>query len=72
VLAAGTRVRVFDGELNLRAQASLGAEIIAVMPDATYAEVIEGPAEADGRNWYRINTSRYGSGWAAGDFLTQG
>jgi uncharacterized protein YgiM (DUF1202 family) len=72
VLVAGTRVRVFDGELNLRAQASLGAEIIAVMPDATYAEVIEGPAEADGRSWYRINTSRYGSGWAAGDFLTQG
>ena len=67
----GTRVRVIDGELNLRAEATIGAEIIAVMPDATYAEVQEGPTDADGHRWYRISTSRYGSGWASGSFLTR-
>ncbi len=70
-LAVGTRVRVIDGELNLRAEASLGAEVIAVMPDATYAEVVEGPVDSDGHGWYRITTSRFGSGWAAGEFLLQ-
>ena len=70
-IGIGTRVRVFDGELILRAQGSLAADIVAVMPDATYAEVTQGPTEADGHLWYRVTTSRYGSGWAAGDFLTQ-
>lgn len=70
--AAGTRVRVFDGELNLRGSGSLGAEVVHVMPDATYAEVLEGPVEADGISWYRISTSRYGTGWAAGTYLTRG
>lgn len=70
--SSGTRVRVFDGELNLRDAGSLGAEIIAVMPDATYAEVLEGPTDADGLTWYRLSTTRYGSGWAAGAFLTRG
>lgn len=70
--AEGTRVRVFDGELNLRASGSLGAEVVHVMPDATYAEVLAGPEEADGYNWYRISASRYGTGWAVGDFLMRG
>ncbi len=68
-LGIGTRVRVIDGELNLRTEASIGAEVIAVMPDATYAEVVDGPEDADGQTWYRISTSRYGSGWASGTFL---
>lgn len=70
--AIGTRVRVFDGELNLRASGSLGAEVVHVMPDATYAEVLEGPQDSDGYNWYRISTSRYGTGWAVGNYLTRG
>lgn len=68
-LSVGSSVRVFDGELNLREHGSLGAEIIAVLPDATYAEVLAGPSEADGITWYRVSTSRYGSGWASGEYL---
>lgn len=67
--SAGTRVRVIDGELNLRASSSMGAEVVAVMPDATYAEVIAGPIEGDGYQWYRVSASRFGSGWAVSDFL---
>lgn len=67
--AVGTEVRVTDGELNLRAAGSLGAEVIHVLPDASFAEVLAGPEEADGYNWYRISTSRFGTGWAVADFL---
>lgn len=70
-LASGTRVRVIDGELNLRASGSLGAEVVHVLPDASYAEVLAGPEDADGYSWYRISTSRFGTGWAVGDFLTR-
>lgn len=68
-LTIGARVRVVDGELNLRAAGSMGAEVIDVMPDATYAEVLDGPVDGDGIAWYRISASRYGTGWAAGEFL---
>ncbi len=70
-LPVGEKVRVIDGELNLREAGSLGAGVIAVMPDATYAEVLEGPLDADGFNWYKVSASRYGTGWAAGDFLSR-
>lgn len=68
-LAPGTRVRVIDGELNLRSAGSIGAEIVDVLPDASYAEVLEGPTETDGFSWYRISTSKYGTGWAVATFL---
>lgn len=70
-LAVGSRVRVFDGELNLRAAGSLGAEVIHIMPDATFAEVLEGPIDADGYSWYRISSTEFGTGWAVGEYLTR-
>lgn len=70
-LKVGDRGRVFDGELNLRAAASLGAEIIAVLPDATFVDIIDGPIAADGEQWYRVSTSRYGTGWCSGRWLVR-
>ncbi|MCA9833744.1 MAG: SH3 domain-containing protein [Thermomicrobiales bacterium] len=69
--ATGTTVRVFDGELNLRDAASLGGDVVAILPDATHAEVLAGPEESDGYTWYKVSTSRYGTGWAAGTYLTR-
>lgn len=71
-LGQGDTARVFDGELNLRAAGSSGAEIIAVLPDATYVEVLEGPVEADGYMWYRVSSSRFGTGWCASEWLARG
>ncbi|MCO5215141.1 MAG: SH3 domain-containing protein [Thermomicrobiales bacterium] len=65
----GTKVHVIDGELNLRDVGSLAGEIVAVLPDATYCEIVAGPELADGYTWYKVSTSRYGSGWAVADFL---
>ncbi len=70
-LPAGTTARVFDGELNLREAGSLGAEIIAVLPDAAYVEVLEGPEDADGYSWYRVSSSRFGTGWCAAEWLAR-
>lgn len=67
---AGATVRVFDGDLNLRAAGSLGAEVVAILPDATFAEVLEGPLDADGEAWYRVSSSAYGTGWASGTWIT--
>lgn len=65
----GDTARVFDGELNLRETGSLGSEIIAVLPDAAYVEVLEGPVGGEDYDWFRVSTSRYGVGWCAGDWL---
>ena len=62
---------MFDGSSTARARI-LSAEVIHVMPDATYAEVLAGPEEADGYNWYRISSSEFGTGWAVGAFLMRG
>jgi hypothetical protein len=70
-LGTGDTARVFDGELNLRAAGSTGAEIIAVLPDATYVEVLEGPADADGFTWFRVSSSRFGTGWCASEWLAR-
>jgi uncharacterized protein YgiM (DUF1202 family) len=70
-LNPGDTARVFDGELNLRSVGTLGAEIVAVLPDATYVEVLEGPFDADGHSWYRVSTSRFGTGWCVSDWLAR-
>jgi uncharacterized protein YgiM (DUF1202 family) len=67
---AGDTARVFDGELNLRAATSVGSDVIAVIPDAAYVEVLEGPVGAESYDWYRVSTSRFGTGWCAGQWLT--
>lgn len=69
VLKKGTTARVFDGELNLRAAGSLGADVVAILPDATYVDILAGPETFDDNDWYRVSTSRYGTGWVAGRYL---
>ncbi|HVL24888.1 MAG TPA: SH3 domain-containing protein [Thermomicrobiales bacterium] len=69
--AAGDDVKVIDGELNLRAAPGMGADVITIMPDAAWVEVIEGPDDADGHSWYRVSSSRYGAGWSAGEYLAR-
>jgi uncharacterized protein YgiM (DUF1202 family) len=65
----GDTARVFDGELNLREASSTGSDIIAVLPDAAYVDVLDGPVGGEGHDWFRVSTSRYGTGWCAGTWL---
>jgi uncharacterized protein YgiM (DUF1202 family) len=65
----GDRVVVIDGNLNLRADAGLGADVLDVMAEGSAATVLSGPVTADGLPWYELDTDDYGQGWAAGGFL---
>jgi uncharacterized protein YgiM (DUF1202 family) len=70
-LVAGATARVFDGELNLRAGAGTSESVIGVLADGTYVEVLDGPESADGYDWIRVSSSRFGSGWCVSDFLAR-
>lgn len=65
----GSTVRVFGGELNLRSGPSTADAVEAVLPDGAVVEVLDGPQQGDGHDWYRVSSSRYGTGWAVADWL---
>ncbi|MER3486890.1 MAG: hypothetical protein C4345_13860, partial [Chloroflexota bacterium] len=54
--------------LNLRAGPSLSDEILAQLPSQALVTVISGPEQADGYDWYEVETDE-GNGWVAGTFL---
>jgi len=70
-LAPGTRARVFDGELNLRANPGTGSRVIGVLADGAYVDILAGPESANGYEWVRVNSSRSGSGWCVTDYLAR-
>lgn len=68
-LVVGGDARVFDGELNLRSGPSTGDDVARILPNGAIVTVLDGP-ESDGQyDWYRVTSSRYGTGWTAGAWL---
>lgn len=65
---AGDALVVNTDALNLRADAALDAEVIAVLATGAAVSVVDGPISADGYSWYQVETDA-GSGWVAGEFL---
>ncbi len=56
--------------LNLREGPGLTFQVLALLPDGTRLEVLDGPQEVDGYTWWRVRTLDDGrEGWVAGDFL---
>jgi len=68
-IGIGSTVRVFDGELNLRSGPSTSNEVIGVLPDGAIVEVLDGPETSGGYEWYRVTSSRYGTGWVVAAWL---
>ncbi len=68
-IGIGSTVRVFGGELNLRSGPSTSDAVASVLPDGAVVEVLDGPQAADGHDWYRVSSSRYGTGWAVAEWL---
>jgi hypothetical protein len=67
-LEAGGRARVTAGRgdcLNLRAQPTKAARVIACLPDGTAVKITAGPREADGVTWWELD----GNGWGSAEFL---
>jgi hypothetical protein len=69
-LATGDAVVVdADGVgLNLRVDATLDADVIAVLSDGTVATVVDGPVSVDGHAWYELDVDGT-TGWSAGEYL---
>ncbi len=68
-LAAGDRIAVVDGPVNLRAAAGIGNDVVAVLQTGDTLNVTGGPSTADGYSWYQVTTAAGGSGWVASDFV---
>ncbi len=69
VIGTGATVRVFGGELNLRSGPSTSDEVVRILPDGAVVEVLDGPESSGGYQWYRVSSSRYGTGWAVSAWL---
>jgi subtilisin len=68
--AVGSSVRTVVN-LNMRAQPSTSAPVIAVLPQGTVGTVTGAPQNATGFTWYPVNMGSFGSGWVAGQYLEQ-
>lgn len=67
---AGTLVVRLDG-LNLRAAPGLAGPIIAALPTGMRLDLVGGPIEADGYEWYEVQSLDAAlRGWVAGMYLT--
>ncbi len=70
-LTPGSTARVFDGDLNLRSGPGADRSVVGVLADGAYVEVLDGPTAADGYDWLKVNSARFGSGWCASEFLAR-
>lgn len=67
-LAIGDFAVVNTDTLNLRDDATVNGEVVAVLVGGTEVEILDGPVEADGWTWFQVETAD-GAGWLAGEFL---
>jgi uncharacterized protein YgiM (DUF1202 family) len=55
-------------ELNVRADASVDAEIVTTLLNGTWATIVDGPVAGGDYDWYQIEYDDF-TGWVAADFL---
>ena len=56
-------------QLRLRVGPGLTYETLQTLKDGTHLTVLEGPEQADGYKWWRVQTDDGQEGWVAGDWL---
>lgn len=66
--SSGDAVYVNTDALNLRADATVDGEVLAVLETGAAGTIADGPVSADGYTWYYVSTDA-GSGWVAGEYL---
>lgn len=73
IIAVGGYVRA-TSNVTLRSLPTTGGERLGVLQANSTAHVIEGPTDADGYTWWKVDTydasNPSASGWLAGDFVT--
>ncbi len=75
VMAIGAFVQVTSAGpqgLSFRKEPSLQGERIKDLPEGTVLRVVDGPQQADGIKWWKLQAKDNANdvGWAAGDYLT--
>jgi uncharacterized protein YgiM (DUF1202 family) len=66
--SAGQVVQVDADSLNMRADASVDAEIVTTLQNGTWATVVDGPVDGGDYSWYQVEYDDF-SGWVAAEFL---
>jgi hypothetical protein len=66
-LAVGSTAVVYQARdcLNFREAPNINARVLTCQSDGAKGTVAEGPTQADGHTWWRVE----GLGWASGQFL---
>jgi peptidoglycan/xylan/chitin deacetylase (PgdA/CDA1 family) len=54
---------------NVREEPSTSATVLAVLPDGTEVQPLEGPVECDGLRWLKVRSAASPPGWVAADLL---
>lgn len=69
-LGATVEVANTDGTgVNVRADATTSSEVLTVFLDGTQIQVIDGPVDAEGFEWWKITGNEVSEGWIVSDYL---
>ncbi len=69
IFVPGDEAVVATDELALRTGAGTSFRRKAVVPGGETVTILDGPVQADARDWYQVRTIRSGTGWLAGTWL---
>ncbi len=67
--STGDRIIANNGTLNLRASASVEADVIEVLAEGTEMTVLADPINADGMTWYEVRTSGGAEGFVSAAYV---
>ena len=65
----GFTVYVNDGPLNMRSSPSTSASIVNVLPTDAKLQVADGPRTANGYTWWKLRSSKWGTGWVVANYI---
>lgn len=70
-LPAGAVVLVNSNNLRMRSGPGTGNTVLAVLPAGAQLTVVSGPASGSGFTWYQVNSTTYGTGWVADEYIDE-
>lgn len=69
-IAIGGTVVTNDADINMRPEASTTGDPVATLANGTTLTVVDGPVEAEGYTWWKVEDGNGNTGWVVADFLT--
>lgn len=69
-LLIGALIRILANEVNLRSGPSTDDLVVKLLPVGAIMEVLDGPIAHGGEDWFKVSSSRFGTGWTKEGWLT--